>query len=499
MTTKTLPVLSFAKLDQGMPMPHLLDIQTRAFASLLQPDGKGAERTDVGLERVFKDVFPIQDVNGNYSLEFVKYALGEPKYSVEECIERDMTYSVPLKATLQLVVMEEVGETTKTKRPKNIIEKEVYLGELPILTPLGTFVINGAERVIVSQLHRSPGVVFEESIHPNGQRLFSARIIPFRGSWVEFTIDIHDVIYVHIDKKKKFPATALLRAFGHGANADIQKLFFNPKRYDLGRVGRYKINQRLKLRIDPNHTVLTEEDFVAIIRYLIDLHDGRGFTDDIDHLGNRRIRSVGELIANQFSVGLSRMARLVKERMSITTDVDKMNIDDLVNARTVSAVIQAFFGSSQLSQFMDQTNPLAELTHKRRLSALGPGGLTRERAGFEVRDVHYSQYGRMCPIETPEGPNIGLIGSLSTYARVNSLGFIETPYRKVENGKVTGDVDWLDANKEEEVTIAQANARLKEDGSFAEELVLSRQRGDVPLLPPDRIDYMDVAPEQLVS
>src|SRR5919198_996658 len=494
MTTKTLPVLSFAKLDQGMPMPHLLDIQTRAFASLLQPDGKGAERTDVGLERVFKDVFPIQDVNGNYSLEFVKYGLGEPKYSVEECIERDMTYSVPLKATLQLVVMEEVGETTKTKRPKNIIEKEVYLGELPILTPLGTFVINGAERVIVSQLHRSPGVVFEESIHPNGQRLFSARIIPFRGSWVEFTIDIHDVIYVHIDKKKKFPATALLRAFGHGTNADIlklffatkelnitgklegrqekrevigaliaedvpnpedphgeplavvgdeltqerlnemrhkgvktvkvfagyttidvreeeqptttrdrhnhvlafdaadpetgevlaeagseltdslrkklikagvhkievllpagrsesplikntlakdpthseaealeqiyallrpgdapnletarqqlQKLFFNPKRYDLGRVGRYKINQRLKLKTDPNHTVLTEDDFVAIIRYLIDLHDGRGFTDDIDHLGNRRIRSVGELIANQFSVGLSRMARL---------------------------------------------------------------------------------------------------------------------------------------------------------------------------------------------
>src|SRR5690242_3215925 len=682
--TKTLPVLSFAKLDQGMPMPHLLDIQTRAFASLLQPEGKGADRTDVGLERVFKDVFPIQDVNGNYSLEFVKYGLGEPKYSVEECIERDMTYSVPLKATLQLVVMEEVGETTKTKRPKNIIEKEVYLGELPILTPLGTFVINGAERVIVSQLHRSPGVVFEESIHPNGQRLFSARIIPFRGSWVEFTIDIHDVIYVHIDKKKKFPATALLRAFGYGTNADVlklfyatkdiditgklegraqkrevlgtllatdvpdpenkkgeplgrigdeltlekfntfrragishvtvfagytaldlrdeaqptttrerqgayvlafdvadpetgevlteagrelsdtlkkkllkagvtkvdvllppgrsesplikntllkdpthteaealeqiyallrpgeapnletarqalERLFFHPKRYDLGRVGRYKINQRLKVNVSKDHTVLTEDDFIAIIRYLIELREGRGYTDDIDHLGNRRVRSVGELIANQFSVGLSRMARLIKERMSINNDPERITLDDLVNARTVSAVIQAFFGSSQLSQFMDQTNPLAELTHKRRLSALGPGGLTRERAGFEVRDVHYSQYGRMCPIETPEGPNIGLITSLSCYARVNDLGFIETPYRVVKNGKVTDETRWLSASEEEEYAVAQANARLTEDGHFADDLVLCRKRDDYPLLPPSRIDFMDVAPEQLVS
>src|SRR6266850_416402 len=653
--TQTLPVLSFAKLETGMPMPHLLDIQTRAFASLLQPDGKGAERSDVGLERVFKDVFPIADVNGNYSLEFVKYALGEPKYTVEECIERDMTYSVPLKATLQLVVMEEVGEVTKTKRPKNIIEKEVYLGELPILTPLGTFVINGAERVIVSQLHRSPGVVFEESIHPNGQRLFSARIIPFRGSWVEFTIDIHDVIYVHIDKKKKFPATALLRAFGYGTNADILKLFyatkdiditgklegraqkrevlgtllavdvpdpenkkgealglvgdeltlekfntfrragiskvkvfagytsldlrdeaqptstrerqgsyvlafdvadpetgevvaeggrelsdtlkkkllkggvtkvdvllpagrsesplikntllkdpthteaealeqiyallrpgeapnletareslkrlfFNPKRYDLGRVGRYKINQRLKTRTPANHTVLTEEDFIAIIRYLIDLNDGRGFTDDIDHLGNRRIRSVGELIANQFSVGLSRMARLVKERMSINSDPEKISLDDLVNARTVSAVIQAFFGSSQLSQFMDQTNPLAELTNKRRLSALGPGGLTRDRAGFEVRDVHYTHYGRVCPIETPEGPNIGLISSLSTYAKVNEFGFLETPYFRVENGVVD--------RKKPEFLAADV-----ED----------------PSVDAARVDYMDVSPIQLVS
>jgi DNA-directed RNA polymerase subunit beta len=684
MTKTTLPVLSFAKLPTGMPMPHLLDIQTRAFQSLLQPDGRGAERADVGLERVFRDLFPIQDVNGNYSLEFVKYALGEPKYTVEECIERDMTYSVPLKATLQLVVMEEVGEVTKTKRPKNIIEKEVYLGELPILTPLGTFVINGAERVIVSQLHRSPGVVFEESIHPNGQRLFSARIIPFRGSWVEFTVDIHDVIYVHIDKKKKFPASALLRAFGYGTNADILKLFyavkeiditgklegraqkrevlgtllaadvpdpenkkgeplarvgdelvlerfnafrragitsvkvfagytsldlredaqptttqqapskyvlafdvadpdtgeviaeagrelsdtlkkkllkaevtkvdvllppgrsesplikntlakdpthteaealaqiytllrpgeapnletarealkrlfFHPKRYDLGRVGRYKINQRLKVNVSKDNTVLTEDDFVAIIRYLIELSEGRGYTDDIDHLGNRRVRSVGELIANQFSVGLSRMARLIKERMSINNDPERITLDDLVNARTVSAVIQAFFGSSQLSQFMDQTNPLAELTHKRRLSALGPGGLTRERAGFEVRDVHYSQYGRMCPIETPEGPNIGLITSLSCYARVNDLGFIETPYRVVKDGKVTDETRWLSASEEEEYAVAQANAHLTPDGRFADELVLCRKRDDYPLLPPNKIDFMDVAPEQLVS
>jgi len=695
--------ISFGKLESGMDMPHLLDIQTRAFETLLQLDAASHNREDVGLERVFKDLFPITDVHENFSLDFKRYTLGEPKYSVEECIERDMTFSAPLKATLALTVFEEAAADGK-KRIKNQIEKEVYLGELPLLTALGTFVINGAERVIVSQLHRSPGVVFEESTHPNGQRLISSRIIPFRGSWVEFTVDIHDVIYVHIDKKKKFPATALLRAFGFGNNSDIlrlffavreldltkkregraenrevvgaiiaedielpgeataddapkaktkkaraerernensllvkegdelteevfnrlrrqkidkvkvfasygnvdlrdeldaiereerpiarvlavdavdpetgevigetgqqlkemlvkrlrkhgllqvqcfvpsgraestlikntlakdpthdeemalkqiysllrpgdapnketakqalDRLFFSPKRYDLGRVGRYKINQRLRLNTPASQTVLTKDDFISIIRYLVELHEGRGHVDDIDHLGNRRIRSVGELIANQFSVGLSRMARLVKERMSINQDSEKIALDDLVNARTVSAVIQAFFGSSQLSQFMDQTNPLAELTHKRRLSALGPGGLTRERAGFEVRDVHYSQYGRMCPIETPEGPNIGLITSLACFARVNDLGFIETPYRVVKNGKVTDQLAWLDANKEEDAIIAQANARLNDDGSFVDEFVLSRQQGDVPLIQPNRIDYMDVAPEQVVS
>jgi DNA-directed RNA polymerase subunit beta len=695
--------ITFGKLDQGMDMPHLLDIQVRAFESLLQLDAAVHNREDVGRERVCKDLFPITDVHENFSLDFKKYTLGEAKYSVEECIERDMTYSAPLKATLTLTVFEESAADGK-KRIKNQIEKEVYLGELPLLTQLGTFVINGAERVIVSQLHRSPGVVFEESTHPNGQRLISSRIIPFRGSWVEFTVDIHDVIYVHIDKKKKFPATALLRAFGFGSNSDIlrlffavreldltkkregraenrevigaiiaedirlhgeatpedapkaktkkaraererseadllvregdelteevfnrlrrqkvdkvkvfasyasvdlrdegdaiergerahprvlavdavdpetgevigevgqslkemlvkrlrkhglpkayafvpsgraestlikntlakdptkeedealkqiysllrpgdapnketakqalERLFFSPKRYDLGRVGRYKINQRLGLSTPASHTVLTKEDFIAIIRYLVELHEGRGHVDDIDHLGNRRIRSVGELIANQFSVGLSRMARLVKERMSINQDTEKIALDDLVNARTVSAVIQAFFGSSQLSQFMDQTNPLAELTHKRRLSALGPGGLTRERAGFEVRDVHYSQYGRMCPIETPEGPNIGLITSLACFARVNDLGFVETPYRVVKNGKVTADIAWLDANKEEDAIIAQANAKLNEDRTFVDDLVLCRQMGDVPLVSSSKIDYMDVAPEQLVS
>src|SRR5437016_3707560 len=581
--TKTLPVLSFAKLDQGMPMPHLLDIQTRPFQS-----------------------------------------------------------------------------------------------------PLGTFVINGAERVIVSQLHRSPGVVFEESIHPNGQRLFSARIIPFRGSWVEFTIDIHDVIYVHIDKKKKFPATALLRAFGYGTNADVlklfyatkdiditgklegraqkrevvgtllavavpdpenkkgdplgrvgdeltlekfntfrragiskvkvfagytaldlrdeaqptttrerqgaqilafdvaepetgevvteggrelsdalkkkllkagvtkvdvllppgrsesplikntllkdpthteaealeqiyallrpgeapnletarqalERLFFHPKRYDLGRVGRYKINQRLKVNVPRAHTVLTEDDFIAIIRYLIELSEGRGYTDDIDHLGNRRVRSVGELIANQFSVGLSRMARLIKERMSINNDPERITLDDLVNARTVSAVIQAFFGSSQLSQFMDQTNPLAELTHKRRLSALGPGGLSRERAGFEVRDVHPSHYGRICPIETPEGPNIGLISSMSTFARINEFGFIETPYRKVTNGRVTDQVEYLTGDREENYLVAQANAPVDGRGHFTGEKVSVRYRGDFLEVEPSKVHYMDVSPKQLVS
>ncbi len=608
------PVVSFAKLPSIMEMPNLLDVQVESFEKLAKPAQNSDLQWDFGLDRVFGEIFPISDVNENFTLEYVGATLGEPKYSVEECIERDMTFAAPLKATLRLIVWEDLEDGER--RPRDIIEKEVYLGDLPLLTELGTFIINGAERVVVSQLHRSPGVVFEENIHPNGSKLFSARIIPFRGSWVEFTIDINSICYVHIDKKKKFPATALLRAFGFGtddelyrlffttkkvkikdeadsnrligsvlaeeiadpetgeiiaemateidetvaglllragipkveiyasaeggargespivrntirkdptsseeealyaiysllrpgeapnvetARGALERVFFNPKRYDLGRVGRYKINQRLQTEASASTTVLTRDDFTAILRYLIELSEQRGFTDDIDHLGNRRVRTVGELIANQLSVGLSRMARLVKERMSINTDPEKINIDDLVNARTVSAVVQAFFGSSQLSQFMDQTNPLAELTHKRRLSALGPGGLTRERAGFEVRDVHYSHYGRMCPIETPEGPNIGLITSLTTFSRINELGFVETPYRKVVKGKVSEQIEWLSANEEEEARIAQANAPLSEDGSFRNEFVLCRERGDFPLLKPEEIDYMDVAPDQLVS
>ncbi|MDE0473942.1 MAG: DNA-directed RNA polymerase subunit beta [Gammaproteobacteria bacterium] len=617
------PIVSFDKLDSVMPMPNLLDVQLKSFGNLVHGDAVAEDPWDFSLDRVFQEIFPISDVNENFSFEYVSSKLGAPRYSQEECIERDMTYAAPLKATLRFIVWEDLDDGER--RARDIIEKEVYLGDLPLLTGLGTFIVNGAERVVVSQLHRSPGVVFEESIHPNGTKLHSARIIPFRGSWVEFTVDINNVCYVHIDKKK-FPATALLRALGFGtdeqiyglffqkkeaaigdlgdalqtlsgavladdvvdtgtgevileasseleeadietlarvgidrvvvyaaepeaagatagagpiradspivkrtlakdpteseetalfqiysllrpgeapnvdtARAALESVFFNPRRYDLGRVGRYKINQRLELETPASTTVLTRDDFVEILRYLVELSEGHGHTDDIDHLGNRRVRTVGELIANQLSVGLSRMARLVKERMSINTDPGKINIDDLVNARTVSAVIQAFFGSSQLSQFMDQTNPLAEMTHKRRLSALGPGGLTRERAGFEVRDVHYSHYGRMCPIETPEGPNIGLITSLTTYARVNGLGFVETPYRKVVGGRATGEIEWLSANEEERVRIAQANAPLNPDGTFCNPLVLCRERGDFPLLAPGDIDYMDVAPAQLVS
>ncbi len=683
------------------PYPHLLDVQRKSYEDFLQATVAPESRQDKGLQGVFKEIFPVTDINENYSLEFVEYRLNEPKYSVDECRDRDMTYSVSLKALLRLVIKESVGES---KQVKDILEKEVFLGELPLLTELGTFIINGAERVIVSQLHRSPGVVFEENTHPNGQKLNSARVIPFRGSWVEFSIDINDIIYVHIDKKKKFPVTALLRtfrfspeendiadykdsiekasidglledakdgwgkkglcgkavardivdpmtgsvayrtgdlvttellkdlkkrgvsdkieifdAFDYSSNEDIldefcerikvridkleeeaksrkgrglsskalaqdivdpitgeviseigepltpelletikekkigreiivfdtysriesrlmlntlakdptrswddalvkiygllrqgepanlrialdqiERLFFNPKRYDLGKVGRYKINRRLGLDIPEEKTTLIQKDFIEIIRYLNSLRDGVGFIDDIDHLGNRRVRSVGELIANQLSLGLSRMARLIKERMSLQ-DPDKITLDDLVNARTVSAVINTFFGSSQLSQFMDQTNPLAELTHKRRLSALGPGGLTRERAGFEVRDVHFSHYGRMCPIETPEGPNIGLITSLTSFAVINDKGFIETPYRVVKDGRVTGETKFLSAHEEDNHIIAQANAALDDKGCFKNKQVLCRRRGDFPFVRAKDIDYMDVAPDQLVS
>ena len=602
---------SYSKLKSVTEVPNLLEVQTESYRNFLQTDVKPEKRENIGLQAVFQEIFPITDVHENYSLEFVKYQVGIPRYTIRECQERNMTYGAPLKATLRLVCKE---PEEKGRKVKDIIEQDVFLGELPLLTPTGTFTINGAERVIVSQLHRSPGVFFDEEIHPNGKRLYSARIIPYRGSWVEFNIDVNDIMYVHIDTRRKLPATTLLRALGYSTDEQIislfyqteellfvpknhskilgkiasgsivnsktgeiiisggemfeeahleklknlevskvkivagdiskdsgvvfntlqkdttksqeealfkiysllrpgeppslemaqgvlDRLFFVSKRYDLGDVGRYKLNQRLGLDVPLETATLTKKDFISIIKYLLGLRNGEGETDDIDHLGNRRARTLGELLANQFSIGLSRMARTIRERMSLKRlkDSEAITPHDLVHARTVSAVIATFFGSSQLSQFMDQTNPLAELTHKRRLSALGPGGLTRERAGFEVRDVHHTHYGRMCPIETPEGPNIGLIASLSTYARINKYGFLETPYRKVVNGKVTNRIEYLTADQEDQFYIAQANEPLRKDGKFENPRIRARFRGDLPIVSPDKIDYMDVSPEQLVS
>ena len=600
---------SYSKLREILEVPNLLEVQKESFREFLQAETEPEKRKNVGLQAVFNETFPITDVRENYSLEFVKCILGTPRYSIKECQERNMTYAAPLKATLRLVIREPEG---KDKRVKDIIEQDVFLGELPVLTETGTFVINGAERVIVSQLHRSPGVFFDEETNPNGKRLFSARIIPYRGSWVEFNIDANDIMYVYIDTRRRLPVTTLLRALGYSTDLEIIKLFyevetieipgvrkdkmvgkfsaenvvekekgvtllrggeiiteehlekireykiprikiletdltkdtgvilntlhkdqtlsqeealfkiysvlrpggeppsvemaqqlldrlfFNSKRYDLGEVGRYKLDQRLSLDIPLEQTTLDKKDFIAIIKYLIKLSNGEGEVDDIDHLGNRRARSVGELLSNQFLIGLTRMARTIRERMSLK-DIESITPHDLVNARTVSSVVESFFGSSQLSQFMDQTNPLAELTHKRRLSALGPGGLTRERAGFEVRDVHHTHYGRMCPIETPEGPNIGLIASLSAYARINKYGFLDTPYRKVKNGKVTEEIEYLTADQEDKYFIAQANEPLKKDGRFVNLLVKARSRADYPVIQPEKIDYMDVSPKQLVS
>ncbi len=599
---------SFSKLKSDADIPNLLDVQLKSYEDFLQSDIEPEKRGHKGLQAVFKTIFPISDVRENYSLEFVKYMLGTPRYSVRECLERNMSYAAPLKSTLRLVVRESQG---KTKTVKDIIEQDVFLGELPLITDKGTFLINGAERVVVSQLHRSPGVFFDEEIHPSGKRLFSARIIPYRGSWVEFTLDVNDVMHVNIDSRRKIPATTLLRALGYSTDEEIlslffewekveltgkkktqlvgricaetkvdkstgeviisaldiitdtnldqlkdlgisklkllafdpqkdvdiiintikkdqtksrdealmkmynmlrpgeppseevaqtllDKIFFTSKRYDLGEVGRFMINQRLNLEIPLDVTILDKQDFIHIIKYLVGLGKGEGYVDDIDHLGNRRARTVGELLGNQFSIGLSRMSRTIRERMSLK-DTGTLTPHDLVNARTVSAVIETFFGSSQLSQFMDQTNPLSELTHKRRLSALGPGGLTRERAGFEVRDVHYTHYGRMCPIETPEGPNIGLIASLSTFARINDYGFLETPYRKVKKGKVSDEIEYLTADREDRFIVAQASEPLHKDGRFVNSMVKARHQGDFLIVPPDKIDYIDVSPKQLVS
>ncbi|MFH1740039.1 MAG: DNA-directed RNA polymerase subunit beta, partial [bacterium] len=596
---------SYGKIPSAIEMPNLLDIQIESYEWFLQKDAPPGERNKQGLQAVFHSIFPITDVHNLHSLEFVDYSIGTPKYDVEECLERGTTYAAPLRSTLRLTSREKQGDSSY--RVKDIIEQTVFLGELPLMTPEGTFIINGSERVIVSQLHRSPGVFFDETIHPNGKRLFSARVIPYKGAWLEFSLDINDIMYVHIDRKRKLPVTTFLRALGfsrseeilglfHGDKIvrtgedivgevtsedvvdkktgevivdvyrtltaeDVQALrdakiprltvvdvnpdddegvisntiqkdpcdndeealsriysllrpgdppnietargllerhFFSPRRYHLGDVGRYRINQRLNLDIPLDFTTLSIEDFLKVIRYLLDLFKGDGYTDDIDHLGNRRIRSVGELLAQQFSIGLSRMSRTIRERMSLR-DSEQVTPHDLVNARTVSTVVQAFFGSSQLSQFLQQTNPLDELTHKRRLSALGPGGLTRDRAGFEVRDVHHTHYGRICPIETPEGPNIGLIASLSTYAKVNPFGFLETPYRVVKDGQVTDEIHYLSADQEDKYTIAQATAELDTRRRFAQNLIQARRRADYPVVVPEDINYMDVSPCQLVS
>jgi len=596
---------SFGKIKEVVEMPNLLSVQIDSFQSFLQLEISPRQRQRRGLHLVFESIFPVSDAHGIYSLEYVDYSVGNPRYSQEECRERGMTFAAPLRATLRLVTRDKESPDSPVK---DIVEQSVFLGELPLMTDEGTFIINGAERVVVSQLHRSPGVFFDETMHPNGKRLFSARILPYKGPWLEFSMDINDIMYVHIDRRRKLPVSLLLKAMGlskggeilslfrpdvevvvdddligrYNSSEDIinketgeiiveafdditsehlealreagigkltglaapegtdpgvmentlkkdpseneedaltriynllrpgdppnietargllDRLFFNAKRYNLGDVGRYRINRRLDVGIPFESTILHLEDFLAILRYLLQLRVGQGNTDDIDHLGNRRVRLVGELLANQFSIGLTRMARTIRERMSLRDD-DQITPHDLVNARTVSTVVQAFFGSSQLSQFMQQTNPLDELTHKRRLSALGPGGLSRDRAGFEVRDVHYTHYGRICPIETPEGPNIGLISSLSTYARVNSFGFLETPYRKVIDGKVTDKIDFLTAAEEDKFTIAQANAIIDDNGSFVDSLIKARHRDDYPMVTADDLDYMDVSPKQLVS
>ena len=520
--------ISYAKIQEVLEMPNLIEIQQNSYDWFLRE----------GLREMFYDISPIQDFTGNLILEFVDYTLGEPKYTVEDCKERDVTYAAPLRVKVRLI-NKETGE---------VKEQEVFMGDFPLMTEKGTFIINGAERVIVSQLVRSPGVYYAEQIDSSGKKLYGATIIPNRGAWLEFETDVNDNIFVRIDRTRKLPATVLVRALGHSTNAKILELFgdderiratlerdntdseeealveiykrlrpgepptvdsartllatlfFDPKRYDLASVGRYKLNKKLKVGIAPEIRNLTKDDIFATVHYLLQLIDDNGRVDDIDHLGNRRLRSVGELLQNQFRIGLSRMERVVRERMTIQ-DVDVITPQVLINIRPVVAAIKEFFGSSQLSQFMDQTNPLAELTHKRRLSALGPGGLSRERAGFEVRDVHHSHYGRMCPIETPEGPNIGLIGSLSTYARINEYGFIETPYQKVNKskGQVTSEIEYLTADEEDNYVIAQANAALDAKRKFATAKVNARHGKDIIVVTADKVDYMDVSPKQVVS
>lgn len=617
--------VNFASVKNPYPYPDFLDVQLKSFSDFLQLDTPPEERKNDGLYKVFAENFPITDTRNNFVLEFLDYFIDPPRYTIAECLERGLTYSVPLKAKMKLYCTDPDHEDFGT------FIQDVFLGTIPYMTANGTFVINGAERVVVSQLHRSPGVFFGQGQHANGTMLYSARIIPFKGSWIEFSTDINNVMFAYIDRKKKLPVTTMLRAIGYETDKDIlqifdlcedvkvtkknlkdaigrklagnvmktwnedfadedtgevvsierneivvereteltadnidailesgvssillhkdeemankysiifntlqkdpshseieavnyiyrqlrnadaaddasarevfQNLFFSDKRYDLGEVGRYRINKKLGLTTDSDVRVLTKEDIIEIIKYLIKLINSNATVDDIDHLSNRRVRTVGEQLANQFSIGLARMARTIRERMNVR-DNEVFQPTDLINAKTISSVINSFFGTNPLSQFMDQTNPLAEVTHKRRLSALGPGGLSRERAGFEVRDVHYTHYGRLCPIESPEGPNIGLISSLCLYAKINDLGFIVTPYRSVVDSKVDMDNDhvvYLTAEEEEEKIIGQGNAPLKEDGSFIRDYVKCRQDADYPVVTPDQVSLMDVAPQQIAS
>jgi len=625
MTPNTAERISFASIKNQLSYPDLLEVQVKSFREFFQLGSTPEERKKEKLFQVFNDNFPISDTRNNFVLEFLDFSVDPPRYTIQECIERGLTYSVPLKAKLKLYCTDPEHEDFDT------VVQDVYLGTIPYMADKGSFIINGAERVVVSQLHRSPGVFFGKSIHANGTKLYSARIIPFKGSWIEFATDINSVMYAYIDRKKKLPVTTLLRAIGYEGDKDIleifnladevkvnktnlkkvvgrklaarvlkswiedfvdedtgevvsierneviidretvleeshieeiidsgsktillhkedknlsdyeiiyntlqkdpcnsekeavvhiyrqlrnaeppdeatardviDKLFFSDKRYDLGDVGRYRLNKKLNLNTDLDTKVLTKEDIIEIIKYLIELINAKIDVDDIDHLSNRRVRTVGEQLGNQFAVGLARMARTIRERMNVR-DNEVFTPVDLINSKTLSSVINSFFGTNALSQFMDQTNPLAEITHKRRMSALGPGGLSRERAGFEVRDVHYTHYGRLCPIETPEGPNIGLISSLCVYAKINDLGFIETPYRKAEEGKVdlsNEGITYLSAEEEEGITIAQANAPLTEDGLFINDRVKARHDGDFPLIEKDQVTLMDVAPNQIAS
>ncbi len=528
---------SFAKIKDIYGMPDLLDIQRLSYEEFLQVDIDVDARQAVGIQEAFAEIFPIESFDRQVRIDYVSYTLGKPKYDMEECVRRSMTYASPLKVRFRLVT------------PNETKEQEAYFGEIPLMTETGTFIINGDERVVVCQLQRSPGVSFEEELHHSGKKIFHGRIIPYRGAWLEFKYDITEILLAYVDRKRNFPATQILRIMGYSTDEDIlnaflpnqypqivntlrkditknkeealidfyrklrptepvtleaaetlfYRLFFDPRRYDLAKVGRFILNRKIGLDVSLDKRILDVQTVLKIIEYLIKLKEGVGTLDDIDHLGNRRVKTVGELVQNQVRIGLARVERSIRERLSVLAEFNTLSLHHLINSKLLSSQIKDFFGRSQLSQFTDQVNPLAEMTHKRRLSALGPGGLSRERAGFEVRDIHPSHYGRVCPVETPEGPNIGLIASLSTYARVNDLGLLETPYRKVEDGRVTRKIDYLTADIEENKVIAQANAVLDESGYFQEKEVSCRFKGDFPKVGPKKIDYMDVSPKQLVS